>query len=32
MNQASHYVDLLDWVFGPVMDVHAMTATRAHDI
>ncbi len=32
MNQASHYVDLLDWMFGPVMDVHAMTATRAHEI
>ena len=28
MNQASHHVDLLDWMFGPVMDVHAMTATQ----
>lgn len=27
MNQASHYVDLLDWLIGPVQSVHAMTAT-----
>lgn len=27
MNQASHYVDLLDWVVGPVESVHAYTAT-----
>lgn len=24
MNQASHYVDLLDWLFGPVAEVHAI--------
>ena len=24
MNQASHYVDLLDWLFGPVKRVHAL--------
>ena len=24
MNQASHYVDLLDWMFGPVAGVHAV--------
>ena len=32
MNQASHYVDLLDWLIGPVESVHAYTATlaRAH--
>jgi len=29
MNQASHYVDLLDWLIGPVQSVHAMTATLA---
>ena len=27
MNQASHYVDLLDWLIGPVADVQAMTST-----
>lgn len=27
MNQASHYVDLLDWLIGPVESVHAFTAT-----
>ena len=32
MNQASHYVDLLDWLVGPVQTVHAMTATLARDI
>lgn len=32
MNQASHYVDLLDWLIGPVEQVHAYTATRARDI
>ncbi|HEX6064393.1 MAG TPA: Gfo/Idh/MocA family oxidoreductase, partial [Longimicrobiales bacterium] len=25
MNQASHYVDLLDWLVGPVQSVHAFT-------
>jgi UDP-N-acetyl-2-amino-2-deoxyglucuronate dehydrogenase len=32
MNQASHYVDLLEWLIGPVADVEAMTATQARDI
>jgi UDP-N-acetyl-2-amino-2-deoxyglucuronate dehydrogenase len=32
MNQASHYVDLLDWLVGPVASVHAMTATLARNI
>lgn len=29
MNQASHYVDLLDWLIGPVQSVQAMMATLA---
>lgn len=32
MNQASHYVDLLDWLIGPVASVHAMTGTLARNI
>ncbi|MCG2584299.1 Gfo/Idh/MocA family protein [Massilia sp. TS11] len=32
MNQASHYVDLLDWIIGPVESLHAYTATLARDI
>ncbi len=32
MNQASHYVDLLDWLFGPIASLQAMTATLARDI
>ena len=32
MNQASHYVDLMDWLIGPVADVHAMTGTLARNI
>ena len=32
MNQASHYVDLLEWLIGPVASVQAMTATLARDI
>ncbi len=28
MNQATHYVDLLHWVVGPVEKVHAMTSTH----
>ena len=32
MNQASHYVDLLTWLIGPVADVHAMTGVLARDI
>jgi len=27
MNQASHYVDLLDWLIGPIESLHAYTAT-----
>ncbi|MEO6624969.1 MAG: Gfo/Idh/MocA family oxidoreductase, partial [Burkholderiaceae bacterium] len=27
MNQASHYIDLLDWLIGPVASVQAFTAT-----
>ena len=27
MNQASHYVDLLEWLAGPVERVHAMVST-----
>lgn len=32
MNQASHYIDLLDWVAGPVESVMAYTGTLARDI
>ena len=32
MNQASHYVDLLDWLIGPVDSVQAYTATLARNI
>jgi len=32
MNQASHYVDLLDWLGGPVESVQAYTATLARNI
>lgn len=32
MNQASHYVDLIDWLMGPVDSIHAMTATQARNI
>lgn len=32
MNQASHYVDLLDWLIGPVANVQAMTGTLARRI
>lgn len=32
MNQASHYVDLLDWLVGPVESVYAYTATLARRI
>lgn len=27
MNQASHYVDLLDWLIGPIKKIQAMTST-----
>lgn len=32
MNQASHYVDLLDWIIGPVESMQAYTATMERDI
>ena len=32
MNQASHYVDLLDWIVGPVESVMAYTGTLARAI
>ena len=32
MNQASHYVDLLDWLIGQVESVQSYTATLARDI
>ena len=32
MNQASHYVDLLEWLIGPVDSVQAMLGTLARDI
>lgn len=32
MNQASHYVDLMQWLMGPVESVIAKTATLARDI
>jgi UDP-N-acetyl-2-amino-2-deoxyglucuronate dehydrogenase len=32
MNQASHYIDLLDWMVGPVESVMAYTGTLARNI
>ena len=32
MNQASHYVDMVDWLVGPVDNVHAYTATLGRNI
>lgn len=32
MNQASHYVDLIDWLIGPVDSVQAMMGTLERDI
>ena len=32
MNQASHYIDLLDWIIGPVESIHAYTTALARDI
>lgn len=32
MNQASHYVDLIDWLVGPVEKIQAMTGTLARNI
>ncbi len=32
MNQASHYVDLLDWLIGPVEKIQAMMGTLERDV
>jgi UDP-N-acetyl-2-amino-2-deoxyglucuronate dehydrogenase len=32
MNQASHYVDLIEWLIGPVESLHAYTGTLERDI
>jgi UDP-N-acetyl-2-amino-2-deoxyglucuronate dehydrogenase len=32
MNQASHYVDLLDWLIGPIESIQGYTATQARRI
>ena len=32
MNQASHYIDLLDWLIGPIESLQAYTATLARNI
>lgn len=32
MNQASHYIDLIEWLIGPVESVHAYTATQGRNI
>jgi UDP-N-acetyl-2-amino-2-deoxyglucuronate dehydrogenase len=32
MNQASHYVDMVQWFGGPITEVKAITATLARDI
>jgi UDP-N-acetyl-2-amino-2-deoxyglucuronate dehydrogenase len=32
MNQAIHTVDLVQWLFGPVVRVSSVVATRIHDI
>jgi UDP-N-acetyl-2-amino-2-deoxyglucuronate dehydrogenase len=32
MNQASHYIDLLNWIVGPVESVMVYTATQARNI
>lgn len=32
MNQASHYIDLIDWLIGPVESIQAMTGTLGRDI
>lgn len=32
MNQASHYIDLLEWLVGPIASIQAMTGTLARDI
>jgi len=32
MNQASHYIDLLDWIVGPIESIHAFASTMARKI
>ncbi|MGY8813381.1 MAG: Gfo/Idh/MocA family protein [Gammaproteobacteria bacterium] len=32
MNQASHYIDLLDWLIGPIESLYAYTATLERNI
>ena len=32
MNQASHYVDLLDWIIGPLKSISASIATIGRNI
>lgn len=32
MNQASHYIDLLDWIIGPIESIHAFASTMARKI
>ncbi len=32
MNQASHYIDLLDWMIGPIESLQAYTTTLARNI
>ena len=32
MNQASHYIDLLDWLVGPIESIQAYTGTLARNI
>lgn len=32
MNQASHYIDLLDWLIGPIESIQAYTGTLARNI
>ncbi len=32
MNQSSHYVDLIDWLIGPVEKIQAITGTLARNI
>ena len=32
MNQASHYVDLLEWLVGPIVKIQSMTKTFARNI
>jgi UDP-N-acetyl-2-amino-2-deoxyglucuronate dehydrogenase len=32
MNQSVHYIDMMQWIMGPVEEVKAYTATRSHTI